>query len=313
MQILVLGAGGVGGYAGIRMLQAGQAVRFLLRQRTAQIVRERGLKLESPKGHWAGPVDVVESGQIDRTFGIIVLACKAYDLDTALEAMAPAGASGTVIIPFLNGIRHLERIRDRFPQCDVWGGVAHIGAASPEPGRIVHLNDLQTFLIGKRDDAKANPEVETVLSSAASDAFQVELRPDIVLDMWEKWSFLATFAGITCAMRQDIGTILETKAGGGLIEALYSECLDIAKAEGFSVRPEAEAFYRTVLFKRGSKSTASMLRDIVAGNRTEHEHVLGDLLERAGRHGIEAPVLTLCATHVEAYGEPRRARTEPGA
>ncbi len=307
MQILILGAGGVGGYLGIRMIEAGLNVRFLVRPERAAVLRRNGLQLESPLGNWQGHPAFVISSDIDGAADLIIFACKAYDLGSALGAVAAAVDQHSIILPFLNGIDHLESIRNRFIGTSVWGGVAHISATMDGPNRISHLNTINTFLCGDLDGAAVPQEMISMIGHLKSSPAKVEIRPNIRQDMWDKFVFLATLAGMTCLMRADIGTIMATRQGKMHIEQLLAECTAIAGAEGFPPNPEALARYHAQLTDPTSTTTASMLRDIRAARPVEGSHILGDLVSRSATHSIDAPLLSLCLDHVEAYERARNA------
>jgi 2-dehydropantoate 2-reductase len=306
MRVLVLGAGGVGGYLGARMIEAGIDASFLVRPERIAGLRESGLHLESPLGDWKGHPKFVNPAELAHDFDIIVLSCKAYDLCSALDAIEPAAGPGTTLVPLLNGVAHLEAVSQRFPQAAVWGGVAHIGVTADGPGRIRHLNRLNTFLTGGLDERPEPEWADDIAQRLSAGPVQFEVRENIHQDMWDKLVFLATLAGMTCLMRADIGTIVATAHGEEMILKLVSECSAIAEAEGFAPRPEAMAAYCQQLTDPDSKSTASMLRDLNAGGPTEAEHILGDLRRRAETHGIDAPLLSTCLTHVQAYEISRR-------
>jgi 2-dehydropantoate 2-reductase len=126
----------------------------------------------------------------------------------------------------------------------------------------------------------------------------------ILQDMWEKWVFIASMAGITCLMRASLGDIA-TAGGTGNALDLFAECSAISGKNGYVLRGATRERIRGTLSTPGSTLMASMLRDVEGHRRTEHEHVLGDLLARA--QGIRAPVLEICLAHMRAY-EARRSR-----
>jgi 2-dehydropantoate 2-reductase len=115
MRILVVGAGAVGGYFGGRLLEAGRDVTFLVRTRRAGELAEHGLTIRSPLGDFHRPSPPVVSPEaLAGPFDLVLLSCKAYDLDGAMESFARAVGDGTTILPLLNGMRHLDALADRF-------------------------------------------------------------------------------------------------------------------------------------------------------------------------------------------------------
>lgn len=304
MRTMIVGAGGVGGYLGARMTQTRQQVAFLLRPKTAEIVRQDGLLLKSPLGDWSGSVQVVhgDSGPFD----LIVLSCKAYDLDSALQDIRPFARSGTYILPLLNGFRHAETISASLAGAHVLGGVAHIGATTDGPGKIIHLNSLATFLAGPiKDETPMSDDLANLFAMLDGDTITAKVVPDAIAQMWTKLVFLATLAVSTCLHRADIGTILNEPGGREAILATLAEAQAIAAAEGFDPPPDDLARYRAQLTETGSTATASMLRDVRAGRPTEVEHILGDLVTRAIAHDIEAPNLVAALWNLRAYEKQR--------
>lgn len=302
MRILIIGAGGVGGYFGARLVEAGGEVTFLVRPHRADPLAETGLRLESPLGNWAGKIRTVTADRLSTPFDLVVLACKAYHLSAVMSDIRPAVTSETSILPFLNGIAHLDLLAKAFPEAHLWGGVAHLGVCVAPDGTIRHLNALDTFLFGPLSPSAAGFARAAALESCFDRvAITARAERNIRQAMWDKLVFLATFAGATCTMRADIGAIVTTQFGARMIKALLGECCAIASAEGFAPSEAEMAGYREQLYDISSRATASMLRDIRAGGRTEGAHVLGDLVSSAHRHSIAAPILELCLTHLQSY------------
>jgi 2-dehydropantoate 2-reductase len=301
MRIVILGAGGVGGYLGARLIEAGTDVTFLVHEKRASQLMTAGLELTSPVGDFKAPVKVMVAGDaINETPDAVLLSCKEPALAGALEDIAPLLGPETRLVPLLNGVRHLDTIAARFPDTLMIGGIVH-GAVDVRPdGAIAHLSPFMTVILGpvaSTSDPVASEIVER-LKAAGVDAHATH---EIRQDMWNKFVFLAAFAGITSLMRASIGTVLETDRGRERILGLIEETRSVGAAEGFNPPTALMDEYRTLLTTNGSPLTSSMLRDIGAGRRTEGAHILGDMLARARRHGIATPILEMASAHVEAY------------
>jgi 2-dehydropantoate 2-reductase len=307
MRILVVGAGAIGGYFGGRLLEAGRDVTFLVRAGRAARLAETGLVIRSPAGdiHRSSP-PTIEAEALREPFDLILLGCKAYDLDNAIESFAPAVGRGTAILPVLNGMRHLDRLEQQFGAMPVLGGQCLISTAMDEQGRITHLSDSHTLAFGERKGSPS-PRAEAIAAELSGAGFDSRLSPVILQEMWEKWVFIATAAGITCLMRATVGDIVAA-GGADLAIALLDECAAIAADQGFAPRQESLQRSRSMFTTPGSLLTASMLRDIERGGRTEVEHVLGDLMRRGGLEDKQRSFLHSAYVHVAAY-EARRART----
>lgn len=278
MRVLILGAGAVGGYFGGRMLEAGSDVTFLVRERRAQQLAEFGLPIESPHGNVSlPPPRTVLAHDLRETYDAVLVSCKAYDLAGAMDAIEPAVGPETIVVPLLNGMRHLDELDARFGEERVCGGSVFI-VARLEDGRIVHSSDVARLVFGPRTESQRArmPELEAVLTGGHFDGKQM----DAILDaMWEKWVFLATLAGITCLGRAGVGDIVQA-GGQDLTEALLDECRAIAVTHGHTPRPSYMEMSHKRLTDPGSPMTASMLADLERGGPTEAEHILGDLLAR---------------------------------
>ena len=303
MRILVVGAGAIGGYFGARLAAAGRDVTFLVRPKRAEQLA-RGLFVRSPKGDVkiAAP-KVVTEATLREPFDLIFLSCKSFDLEGAMTSFASGVGPTTLILPMLNGMAHIEKLQARFGAGAVLGGQCQISSTLDADGNVIHLNEAHYMSYGELD-GRRTPRVEALDKSLTGAGFDAGLSEHILLDMWEKWMFIATMAGMTCLMRAALGDI--EKAGATSIAlALFEECSAVAAKNGHQPRAVIGERIRATLTAPGSTLTASMLRDIEGHKRTEHEHVLGDLFSRGG--GAHTPILGICLAHLRAY-EARRLR-----
>jgi 2-dehydropantoate 2-reductase len=300
MRILILGAGGVGGYFGGRLIEAGADVTFFLRAARAQRIAEHGLVVKSSLGDFRVATRMVTEPGALEPFDLLILACKAYDLDAALDRVRPAVGSGAAILPLLNGFAHLEQIQRRFPHARVWGGVARISATLAPDGVIHHFGELNEIIFGSREHAR-DERIAKISALFSCTPARALVSDEIERDLWDKFVLLAALAGMNCLMRASVGSILETPSGERLALQLLAECESVARAEGYSPQQEKLAGHRTLLTRRGSSLKASMLRDIERGGPTEGEHILGDMFQRAQEHGLPAPLLEAALSHVRAY------------
>ncbi len=309
MRILILGAGAVGGYFGGRLLQAGRDVTFLVRAgRAAELARD-GLIIKSAYGDVTLPNPAtVQADNLSQTFDVVILSSKAYDLAGAIDSFAPAVGPGTMILPLLNGMNHLEVLSSRFGRERVLGGECKIAATLNEDRAVVHLNQAHSISFGELDGG-ISERVRALAAVMTGAGFDAQPSDVILQQMWEKWVFLATLAGATCLMRGSLGDILTAPSGDDFLLALFEECRAIADAEGYAPRPAFLSWSRPLLTQTGSTFTASMLRDLEGGSRTEADHVLGDLLRRRDAANAETSglsLLRLAYIHLKTY-ESRRA------
>lgn len=307
MRFLVVGAGATGGYFGGRLVEAGRDVTFLVRPARAERLAATGLAITSAAGDVSlPPPPTVLAAELRDEFDVVILGCKAYDLDAAIKSVAPAVGPGTAVVPLLNGMRHLDVLDARFGPDRVLGGTCFISARLDEQGRIAHVSDVHRLVFGERPGGRS-PRADAIATAMAGARFEADASDQIVLEMWEKWAFLATLAGITCLTRSSIGDI--ARAGGAdLATALLEECLAVAVAAGYPPRPEALVASLGRLTDPRSTMAASMLGDVERRGPTEADHILGDLLRRRGaRAEPDGSLLRLAYTAVKA-AEARAAR-----
>ncbi len=306
MRILVVGAGAVGGYFGGRLLQAGRDVTFLVRPRRAAELAKHGLTIRSPVGdfHRPSPPAVLQE-DLAESFDLILLSCKAYDLEGAITSFAKAAGPATAILPLLNGMRHIDRLTERFRPERVLGGQCAISATLGPDGDVVHLNDWHALSFGELDGSRPQ-RIEAIASALLNAGFDARLSDEIRQEMWEKWVFIATAAGITCLMRSAVGDYVAAGAVD-LALGLLDECASIAAAQGFPLRAPALERARAAMTAVGSPIKASMLRDIEGGKPVEGEQILGDLLRRAAKPD-DSSLLRIATLHVKAYELARNGR-----
>jgi 2-dehydropantoate 2-reductase len=306
MKILVLGAGAVGGYFGGRLAQAGQDVSFLVRPARLAALSEHGLRIESDAGNFTGPVKALTVQNIDPSFDLVILTCKAYDLTSAIEDIRPFLKSDGAILPLLNGLAHLPVLNQAFGASRVLGGLAKIAVTLNPDGVIKHLNDWCFITYGEQD-GQTSARVLALKAAFDQTSVKATVSPNVMQSMWEKIVHLSTLAGLTCLMRANVGEIARTQEGAALMLEFLQANIDIATAEGFM---PSEAFlldYRKLFSDTHSTYTASMLRDIERKGPTEAQHVLGFMLDKARHHGIDDQLHRIALIHCQAYDQRRAA------
>ena len=306
MRVLVVGAGAIGGYFGGRLLQAGNDVTFLVRPKRASELASAGLVIKSPNGDVTlkNP-PTVQADKLKEKFDVILLSCKAFDLDDAIKSFAPAVGPQTSIIPMLNGMLHLDildaeirpRARARRALCDRGDPQrrARGGAARSRCSRSISANATARCRTASHAIAK-------IMTNGITGAVASE---NIVQEMWEKWVFLSTLAASTCLMRTSVGNILAAPGGRDFMLGMLDETSAIAKAAGHA--PTGPFFERTkgMLTAEGSQMTASMFRDIKAGAAVEADHVIGDLVARGDAAKVPLAETAHAYTHLKAYEKQR--------
>jgi 2-dehydropantoate 2-reductase len=305
MRVLVVGAGAIGGYFGGRLLQAGRDVTFLVRPKRASELAHAGLVIKSPVGDVTlkNP-STVQADKLAEKFDVVLLSCKAFDLEDAIKSFAPAVGPQTQIIPLLNGMLHLNVLDLKFGAERVLGGLCAIAVTLNEAREVVQLAPMQSLNFGERDGGMSD-RVRAISEVFASGNFGAVASEHIMQDMWEKWVFLASLAASTCLMRTSVGNILAATGGKDFLLGMLDECSAVSAAEGYA--PGGPFFQRTrgLLTTEGSAMTASMFRDVRAGLPVEADHVIGDLVARADAAKIPVPRLRIAYIHLKAYEKQR--------
>ncbi len=306
MKILILGAGAVGGYWGARLHQSGADVTFLLREQRAEKVRKQGLVVKSPKGDAVVPVKVVTRGNEGGPYDIVVLACKAYDLGSAVDSIAPAVGDDTTIVPMLNGHAHFATLDRKFGPGKVAGGLARISGMLGPDGEILH-SGASGVSFGERDGKPARASLVALDAACKKAGIDGGLNANINQDLWDKWIMLGSIASMCAAMRGTVGDMMASEDGAAIMNEILDECCKVAAAEGFAPSDKVVGAVRAGLTAKGGKTVASILGDMEKGGAVEAHQIVGDMLGRARKHCIAAPNLRFAYAHLQTY-EARRAR-----
>ena len=299
MRVLVLGAGAVGGYFGGRMAEAGLDVTFLVREKKKQKLEKTGLVIKSPKGDVSIKPNLVTIDSVRDSFDVVLFTNKAYDLDEILQSNLPL-KDGSIIIPLLNGFTHLEKLRSKFPNARLFGGIAHIFSTLSDEGEIHHFNDIHSLTLGH-----LNSEDETsgrkFFESCSSANFSTKYSNNIIIDLWYKWILITTVAGATTLFNATIGEIASTEHGASFINDLHDECVGIAKSEKIKVNTEELAQQKHFLSDKTSTWNSSMRRDMENISKIECDHIFLELIKIANKNSVLCPSLKSVMINGEIY------------
>ncbi|MEO6565804.1 MAG: 2-dehydropantoate 2-reductase [Casimicrobiaceae bacterium] len=290
MRIAVIGAGGVGGYFGGRLAQAGHEVVFVARGRHLAALREHGLKLESS----LGDATIRNAMFTDEVAAVapcdVVMFCvKLWDVETAGQAIAPLVATGGVVIPFQNGVEAPEVLGNILGPQRVIGGVAYIAATIRESGVIAHTGTMARLVVGAFDDHHAL-RVAAFRDACVAAGLNAELSADIRRALWDKFCFLAAMSGCTAMSRQSIGVIRADPDLRAAFEAAMREAWTVGRARGIPLADDYIAQQMAFTDGLPAPMRSSMLNDLVAGNRLEARWLSGAVARMAAEAGLPAPV-----------------------
>jgi 2-dehydropantoate 2-reductase len=308
MRYLVLGAGALGGFFGARLIKGGADVTFLVRPRREQQLQRNGLVEHTQDGETLSyKVRSIQQGGIDKPFDVVLLTCKAYDLEGALDAIAPAVGPGTAILPVLNGIRHIDVLTQRFGVPQVLGGITVVNAALRPDGAIqqsqvrINMNHLGEL------DGQKSARCAAIAQTLTAGGLAAEVVDNIAASMWQKFFGYACNASLTTLTRSRAGSIAKAGSGAAYVSAVIGEVAIVVAAEGFPVPPSLPALIQGMFSQPDSTYLPSILVDMEENRPTEGEHTIGDLVDRANRRGIAVPLLTAARCNLQAY-EINRAR-----
>jgi 2-dehydropantoate 2-reductase len=304
MRITVLGAGALGGYFGGWLAEHGADVTFLVRPARKARLDAEGLVIDSPVGALRRPVRTVIAADVRADADLVLLTCKAYDLEAAIAAVRPALAPTGAVLPILNGLSHIDRLTTEFGADRVIGGLCKIQATLGPTGHVLHMNTWNEIIFGELD-GRLTERVRALETLFPRPQTSPRATAAIVAELWKKLVHLGTVAAVTTLTRRSLDVVNRTRDGAALIELTLREVAGIAGAEGFAVPEAALAAVLEPLLAATGPYKASMLRDMEKGTQTEGAHILDDLVDRARRHGMASPVLIAAAANVQSYEATR--------
>jgi 2-dehydropantoate 2-reductase len=258
------------------------------------------LQIVSPYGDVTVQPQLAVAKEIDGTFDAVLLTVKAFSLEAALGDLAPAVGAGTMILPVLNGMKHMETLAARFGKSAVVGCACKVATIVDEQGRIVQLSPLQDIAYGEMDGT-VSPRIRQLQAFMQGAGFEARLTPAIALEMWQKWVLLAALGGVTCLMRGTIGEIEAAPGGAAFMLHFLNEVVSVVTAAGMLPSEPFLAFARATLTAKGSPLTSSMYRDLQKGLPIEADHIIGDLLARGRKVDLPTPLIAAAYAHLAVY------------
>lgn len=308
MRFLIVGAGATGGYFGMRLAQAGRDVTFLVRPGRARVLRERGLRLVGlGQNERIDPV-LVTAGLLREPFDVVIVTVKADGLASAIEDLAPVVGPNTVIIPFLNGMAHMDALAAAFGARKVLGSAVKVVTTITDDGDIRQLNPIATWELGEQNGPPTD-RVREIVAQLQVPGFTVQAIPDALAAMWHKWVFITTAGVITCLMRGPVGAISAVPGGKVFVRHALAEAVAVSTAAGFPI-PDAEvAGTLAFLTEAGSTFTSSLYRDVTADLPHESDHLVADFCRRGRALGVSTPLIDLALMQLRVH---EAGRISPG-
>ena len=299
MKVLILGVGGLGGFFGAHLQKTNCDVTFLVRDKTKKLVSENGIKILSDFGNFKINPILITKKDLKINYDIVIISCKAYDLDEAITDLKPS-QKNAIIIPLLNGQAHINKLEKAFKKENVFGGVAHVSSNTMSPGEIKHVGKIKRLSFGSRYEVNQDIANDFYQLCRKAD-FQTILSDNINQDIWEKWMFIATIAGATTLFQTSIDNISIKSNGKTFIQNLWNECINISKENGYELRTESKNLYEELLFKSDVPFKASMLVDMEKKLMTEHEHIFLEFIKLGKKKKLNTSLLETCHLNMSIY------------
>ncbi|OAK02156.1 2-dehydropantoate 2-reductase [Bacillus wiedmannii] len=302
MRILVLGAGGVGGFFGGRLVEKGEDVTFLVRSKRKQQLEEKGLVIRSVNGDFSFQPKLITKEDRTSPFDVILFSTKAYHLNEAIQDLKPFVGENTVIIPLLNGIAHVSLLQKEFGEEKVIGGLCFIETTLNDQGEIVQTSAANRLLFGEMK-FQDSERIQHIAKAFAGTKSSFVLSENITQDMWHKYLFITVMSGVTTLMRAPIGPIRESEGGRDFIQNLFEECVQIMRYIGAPIKEDIVQEHMKTIDKISYDMKSSMQRDMEKGSSIEGKHIQGYLLDVAEQFSMEAPLLGAVYQNLKVYEE----------
>ncbi len=289
MHITVMGTGGVGGYFGARLAKAGHDVTFVARGRQLAALRERGLRVESPRGDvHLKDLNVTDNPREIGGADLVLFGVKLWDTVSAAESLLPLMGEQTAVVSFQNSVVKDDILRQVLGPAHVVGGVCYIAATIAEPGLIRHTGSLQKLAFGEYDGA-LSPRVARFRDACVESGIDVEVSERIRQTIWEKFVFLVGLSGTTTLARSPIGPIRGNARSRAFLHDVMDEVVQVARAEGVPLPADYAQDRLAFGDQVPAGMTSSMHHDLERGNRLEVPWLSGDVVARGARLGVPTP------------------------
>ncbi len=307
MRIAVIGAGGVGGYFGGRLAQAGHDVTFVARGAHLAALRANGLALESGAGNATVTAatftdDVAAVAPCD----VVMLCVKLWHVEAAAKQVAPLAARGGVVIPFQNGVDAPEIVARAVGPRRVLGGIAYIAATIRAPGVVAHTGSMARLVVGAFPDGDAAAAV-AFRDACAAAGVDCMLSADVRRALWEKFCMLSAMSGCTAMARQPVGVVRADPDLRATFESAVREAWAIGRARGVVLADDYVARQLAFLDGLPADMRSSMQNDLAAGNRLEAPWLSGAVARMAAESGLAAPVSATLYAAMKPYAGGARA------
>ncbi|MGB7873668.1 MAG: ketopantoate reductase family protein [Anaerolineales bacterium] len=290
MKFAIFAAGGVGGYFGGRLAQAGHDVTFIARGEHLAAIREAGLKVDSIEGDFVvQPAKATDDPASVGAVDVLLVAVKAWQMEAAIEQMKLLVGTNTIIIPVLNGVEAPEQLSAAFGSECVLGGLCRISAFIAEPGHIKHVGMKPSITFGELDNEKSERVLALQKTFAKIPEIKVNAPDDIHVAMWEKFIFICAISGIGAVTRQPVGIYRSLPETRAMLEATLKEALKVGEKRDVPLANNIADVIMERIDKLPEGMTASMQKDVMEGNPSELEAQNGALVRMGRKLSLPVP------------------------
>ena len=300
MRIAIIGAGGVGGYFGSRLIAAGEDVTFIARGTHLDAIRRGGLRIDSPKGHLhlrdvRATSDVATVGTAD----VVLITVKMYDFETAAALLSPLIGANTVVITLQNGVEAVDIASRHVGREHVAGGVAYIAAVIAEPGLIRHTS-MDSLIFGELDGRRSD-RLAALEAACLRAGFSARVSENIDVDLWAKFARLSVFSGMTAVTRSPIGVLRDDPDLFAMLRAACEETIAVARARGVRLPDAIMTDIVQMVTSLPHQAKASMLEDLERGRRLELPWLSGAVVRLGKEAGVPTPIHAFIATVLKPH------------
>ncbi len=306
MRIVIMGAGGLGGYFGARLAAAGNDVAFIARGAHLTAIREHGLRVESALGnlHLRDVVATDDPGTLSPA-DVVMIAVKLWDTEAAAEAVRPLVRPGTAVVSFQNGVSKDDVLTSILGREAVIGGVGQIGVVIASPGVIRHTGTMAKLIFGELDNTRSS-RVEALLDACTAAGIDAEIAENINLAIWQKFAFLVPMSACTASMRSTIGAIRANPQARAFLVDITREVVAVGRALGVNLADDFVEQRMAFVETLPPQMTASMQGDLARGNRLELPWLSGAVVELGKRTGVPTPLNRAVADILALYVDGAR-------
>ena len=292
MRFAIFGVGAVGGYFGGRLVQAGEDVTFIARGDHLNVLRKKGLRVDSIKGDAvlssvAATDNPAEVGKVD----VVVVGVKTWQVPAAAEAIQPLIGTDTMVLPLQNGVEAAYQMSQVVGSQHVCGGLAKIVAFLAGPGHIRHTGMDPYIAVGELNNLRTE-RVEKLLQALKHAGITAEMPPDITAALWQKFLFVVSWGGVGAVTRAPIGVIRTLPQTRRMLERSMLEILQVARSRQISLPEDIVSTTLNFMDTLPPNGTTSMQRDIGEGRPSEIEAWNGAVVRLGRKTGIDIPLHT---------------------